>query len=97
VKWNPFVLLYSILYGVNRNHLFAFYSLDGAAKGFTAEPYRHILKVPKCEIFDLMDDSREFYTIKPSWVCDFGTVIKKNRDDVMGSVTDFSPKYYTIS
>jgi hypothetical protein len=31
--------------------------------------------VPKCEIFDLMD-SRDFYTIKPPWVGDFGTVIQ---------------------
>ena len=67
MKCNPFVLLSSILYGVNRNHLFAFYSLEGAAKGFTAEPRdTYILKVPKCEIFDLID-SREFYTIKPPW------------------------------
>jgi hypothetical protein len=31
--------------------------------------------MPKCEIFNLMD-SRDFYTIKPSWVGDFGTKIK---------------------
>jgi hypothetical protein len=41
-------------------------------------PLKYIacLKVPKSEIFDLMD-SRDFYTIKPPWVCDFGTVNKK--------------------
>jgi hypothetical protein len=35
----------------------------------------HNLKVPKCEILDLMD-SRDFYTKKPPWVGDFGTVMK---------------------
>jgi hypothetical protein len=38
----------------------------------------NILKVPKCEIFDLID-SRDFYTIKPPWVGDFGTVIKNSK------------------
>ncbi len=32
-------------------------------------------KVPKCEIFNLMD-SRYFFTIKPPWVGVFGTVIR---------------------
>ncbi len=36
------------------------------------------LKVPKCEIFNLMD-SRDFYTIKSPWVCDFGTVTKNSK------------------
>jgi hypothetical protein len=36
------------------------------------------LKVPKCEIFDLMD-SRDFFTIKPPWVGDFGTVLKNSK------------------
>jgi hypothetical protein len=31
------------------------------------------LKVPKCEIFNLMDFC-DFYTIKPPWVGDSGTV-----------------------
>ncbi len=48
----------------------------GRGEGFTAELYRHILKVPKCEIFDLID-SRDFYTIKPPRVDNFGIVIKK--------------------
>ncbi len=34
--------------------------------------------MPKSEIFDLMD-SRDFYTIKPLLVVDFGTVIKKSK------------------
>ncbi len=37
---------------------------------------RSMLKVPKCEIFDLLD-SRDFYTMKPPWIGDFGIVIKK--------------------
>ncbi len=40
--------------------------------------YIHTLKVPKCEIFDLMD-SRDFYSIKPLWACDFGNVIKNSK------------------
>jgi hypothetical protein len=36
------------------------------------------LKVPKCEIFDFKD-SRDFCTIKPPWVGDFGTVIKNSK------------------
>jgi hypothetical protein len=32
------------------------------------------IKVPKCEIFHLFD-SRHFYTIKASWIGDFGTKI----------------------
>ncbi len=34
--------------------------------------------MPKCEIFNLLD-SRDFYTIKPPWVGDFGTVIKNSK------------------
>jgi hypothetical protein len=30
-----------------------------------------LLEVPKCEMFDHMD-FRDFYTIKPPWVGDFG-------------------------
>ena len=33
-----------------------------------------LLKVPKCEIFDL-SDFPDFYTIKSSWVGDFGAKI----------------------
>jgi hypothetical protein len=36
----------------------------------------YLLKVPKCEIFNLMD-SRDFYSIKPQRAGDFGTVMKK--------------------
>jgi hypothetical protein len=36
------------------------------------------LKVPKCEIFDLMA-SRDFYPIKPLWVGDFWTVIQNSK------------------
>jgi hypothetical protein len=32
------------------------------------------LKVPKCEIFDLLDFPH-FYTIKPPWVRNFGTAV----------------------
>jgi hypothetical protein len=35
------------------------------------------LKVPKCEIFDLLY-FRDFYTIKPFWVGDFGAEIYIN-------------------
>ncbi len=40
--------------------------------------YLNFLKVPKCEIFD-PKDSRDFYTVKPPWVGDFGTVIKNSK------------------
>jgi hypothetical protein len=36
------------------------------------------LKVPKCEIFDLMD-SPDFSTKKPLWVGDFGTIMKNSK------------------
>jgi hypothetical protein len=36
------------------------------------------LKVPKCDIFKLID-SRDFYTMKPLWVGDFGIVIKNSK------------------
>jgi len=36
------------------------------------------LKVPKCEIFDLMD-SRDFSTIKPQWIGDSRTIIKNSK------------------
>ncbi len=36
----------------------------------------HYLKVPRCEIFDLLD-SCDLHTIKPLCVGNFGTVIKK--------------------
>ncbi len=36
------------------------------------------LKVPKCEIFHPFV-SRCFYTIRPLWICDFGTEIKNSK------------------
>jgi hypothetical protein len=37
-----------------------------------------MLKLPKCEIFDLMD-SHDFSIIKSPWVGDFETVIKNSK------------------
>jgi hypothetical protein len=37
-----------------------------------------VLKGAKCEIFDFLD-FHDFYVIKPLWVCDFGTGIKKSK------------------
>jgi hypothetical protein len=51
---------------------------EGNKAGKAKSSLFFLLKVPKCEIFDLMD-SRDFYTIKPLWVGDFGTVIKKSK------------------
>jgi hypothetical protein len=51
------------------------------------------LKVPKCEICDLMD-SRDFYTIKPPWVGDFEAIIKIQNCFVFVMISKFFPRKF---
>jgi hypothetical protein len=52
---------------------FLSYGIDLDSDSISMKLIRNIdVKVPKCEIFNLLD-SRNMYTIKPSWVADFGT------------------------
>jgi hypothetical protein len=51
------------------------------------------LKVPKVEIFNLMD-SRDFYTIKPLWVGDFVTVIKIRNCFVLVMISKCFPRKF---
>jgi len=46
------------------------------------------LKVPKCEIFNLLD-FHDFYTLKPLWLGDFRAVIKNSKAFCLFMVSKF--------
>ncbi len=53
------------------------------------------LKVPKCEILYLLD-TWDFYTIKPPWVGDVGTIKKKNIF-VLGMISKVVPRKFWVT
>ena len=53
------------------------------------------LKVPNSEIFNLLN-SRDFYTIKPPWVDDFGTVIKNQLFSVWSWFKSFIQNSFSL-